>query len=121
MRVIYLLMLILFLGCQDQKIDKLNTIANDLLLAEKKTSSGRIKVNDVVKIGNSLNEILKNRKTPISSIKIEIQRGDFLEDGKKKVTHSILYTSTKSKLGLRMRYDKEIDKFHIVGYSGMIE
>ena len=76
--------------------------------------------NDVVNIGTSLYGILSSKQTPIDSIKIEIQKGVFFKESMG-VTHSILYETNNSRLGLRIRYDKKIDKFHIVGYSGKID
>ena len=49
---------------------------------------------------------------------IRIEKGDFFEKDPR-VTHSIIIMEDdQSGLGLRMRYDPDCDKFHIVGYAG---
>ena len=115
--------MLICLSCSNQKIGRLNQIAVELLEMGEITdfrSNRNSPTNDVVNIGTGLYGILSSKQTPINSIKIEIQKGDFFKENMG-VTHSILCETNKSRLGLRMRYDKKIDKFHIVGYTGKID
>lgn len=104
----------------NNKKERLQVIAETLLKIDSTTIQFKTPSDDVVRIGDGLFSILHDRKTPRDSIKIEVHYGDFF-DGNQGVTHYILFKTSNFKLGVRMRYDFWIDKFHIVGYSGMIE
>lgn len=77
---------------------------------------------DIVNIGPGLFQLLHSKQTTNDYIKIYVCEGDLFGEGGA-VTHSIKYTSKLNgkHLIVRLRYDDEMDKFHIVGYSGMIE
>lgn len=123
MKRINLLLIVVLLSSCGHKSERLKRIAIELLVIKEITdftSNWNRPVADVVNIGPRLYEILSNRKTPIDSIKIKITKEDFFE-GNQGVTHSILYSAKNSKLRLRMRFERRIDSFHIVGYSGRID
>jgi hypothetical protein len=120
----YIIIIVIFIivSFEGRKIYRLNKIAKDLLIIEEISdfSSNQNKpVKGVVNIGKGLHKILINYQTPLDSISANIEFGDFFKENYG-VTHSILYETKKSKLGLRMRYDIKRDEFHIVGYSGKI-
>lgn len=77
---------------------------------------------DIVNMGPNLFEILSENNHSKDLIDIYVTEGDlFGEVGN--VTHSIKYSvkSNDSQLILRMRYDEDLDKFHIVGFTGDLE
>ena len=120
---VFIVLVLVSVICSASTTKRLKVIAHDLLAIKHITdfrSNWNSPVEGVVNIGKGLYRIFTNRTVSTDSISIEIQEGDFFNESSK-VSHSIIYTSPKSRLGLRMRYDKALDKFHIVGYSGTIE
>lgn len=117
------ILLLIAASLEFRKIYRLEQIAKDLLEVKKISdfsSNQNHPVAGVVNIGPSLYEMIRHHQTNNDSFTIRIENGDvFSEDHS--ITHSILYESEKSGLGLRMRYDWTRDRFHIVGFSGKID
>ena len=73
-------------------------------------------VPDVVRVGPSLPGVLAAMRAEFQSgYTVEIQRGDAFGEGGG-VTHSIVLRTAHDGICLRMRYDSNLDRFHIVGY-----
>ena len=127
MKLKYIFFLLTIIGCQSVnflkaeklKIERLYIAGKELLKLTPETKPYN-PVEDIVRVGPSLFEIITTRKSPIDSIRIEIKEGDFFNEDRG-VTHTMYYITNHSKIGLRIKYDPKIDKFHIVGYSGLLE
>lgn len=77
-------------------------------------------IDGIVNIGNDLYEILKNHNVPLDQIKVESKLCDCFKISET-ITHSIIMTSPNSKLCIRLRFDPNLFKYHIIGYTGSIK
>jgi hypothetical protein len=80
------------------------------------------KIPDVVRIGRQLPDVLTDMRAELQAgYVIEVTEGEGEGAPKdERVTHSIIIRGKNEKGGLRLRmgYDPERNKFHIVGYCG---
>ncbi|HHC80789.1 MAG TPA: hypothetical protein ENK46_12960 [Flavobacteriia bacterium] len=73
-------------------------------------------INDVVNVGEGLfNEIQKNK--PFQNVKYRVLKGDIPFAGEKTADYVLEITNNNTTISIRLKYDNEYDKFHILGYS----
>ncbi len=79
--------------------------------------AGSRDVPDVVLVGASLPGALAALRDELQGgYTVETQAGDALDEKGGLVTHSILIRTAQDGIGLRMRYDSDLGRFHIVGF-----
>ena len=112
---------LLLAGCAPDRIDRArlvgDTLARKSIEGRSADLAGITSLPDVVRVGESLAGVLVGlRDELVSGYSVEAQEGERLE-GDSSVTHTVVVRSGRHELFVRLRYDSERDRFHIVGFS----
>lgn len=97
-------------------------LGHELLKVEQITdwkSNRNSPINGLVNIGDGLYGIITTHQVPLKQLKVKSQLGDCF-NASNTISHSIVITSPKATLCIRLRFDPTLFKYHIVGYSGDI-
>lgn len=75
------------------------------------------KISDVIVIGNGLREKMKELQKNASEFEYGTQKGDFEKPyGDNQADVILIINSDYENIGIRLKYNKEKDKYHILGW-----
>lgn len=77
-------------------------------------------VDGIVNIGRNLYYLLKNNSVPRSELEVKSSIFDCF-DNSWFISPSIQIKSPNSSLCIRLKYDFQLDKYHIIGFYGNLE
>ncbi|PTX58976.1 hypothetical protein C8N46_11145 [Kordia periserrulae] len=115
--LIKILILLLLISCQKAELDEKRIIGIGKQLTHTEFSQSEFEVSDIVKIGNGMKKKIIELKKNATAFEYGINNGDFEEPfGNRKADGILTITTDYKDIGIRLKYDKKLDKFHILGW-----
>jgi hypothetical protein len=112
------LILLLLISCQKTELDNERIIAIGKKLTQTEWIQSDYKqISDIVIIGDGLRNKMTELQKNTTEFEFGIKTGDFKEPFGDNKAYGILTIKTEyKKIGIRLKYDNDLDKYHILGW-----
>ena len=112
--ILVLTFIIGLISCQQNKLDKERILG----IGKKLTQTDSLQISDIVIVGNGLREKMTELKKNATEFEFRTQKGDYEKPYGDNHADVILIIKTDyENIGIRLKYDKEKDKYHILGWK----
>jgi hypothetical protein len=117
--IIKILILLFLFSCQQNELDKERILVIGKKLTQTEfTQMESQQISDIIAIGNGLREKMTELQKNASEFEFETQKGDFKKPYGDNQANVILTIKTDyENIGIRLKYNKEKDKYHILGWK----
>jgi len=113
-----LTLLLLLISCQQIELDEKRIIGIGKKLTQTEFTQSEYKqIFDIVTIGNELREKMAELQKNVTEFEFGTKKGDFEEPFGDNKADAILTIKTDfENIGIRLKYDKVKDQYHILGW-----
>jgi hypothetical protein len=119
--IIKILILLLLISCQQKELDKERIIGIGKELTQSEfTERDSKQISDIVIVGNDLIEKLSELQKNATEFEFGTKDGDFEKPfGDNKADGILTIKTDFENIGIRLKYDKAKDQYHILGWKTM--
>ena len=120
-RLIKILILLFLISCQQNELDKERIIKiGEKLTQVEFNNADSTKITDVVMVGIGLRKELTELRRNATEFEFKVQKEDLeMPLADKKADAILIINSNYKNIGIRLKYDKSKDKYHILGWSAL--